>query len=588
MSVYFNQSIHDSGSHFDKTKVLLFARFETADEHKLPVEISSLQHLRSIPPNDSSVESPWIEGIRDQSQDSLTFMLNGEPYDKWYYHWESGSHKTQRATKHVLKAYVLYQANRRSTCSQDTGQNNQPTSERLDLLCIVTSPPFTLVSYRRSSLNESVASSISQNPSGNENTASVLQDEVRSTHSELHQRVHNYISRNNNEEHFRPFETDGDTDETFELCGPSPKQNDQLINDQLPIDRFCEFQERERLQFSLLSPEDAALSNPLLHSQIQSQEQRLVFHRKRYRDENQQIESNKNLSEDRQVYHGQVEQFVTCETKSYLATQSLLDEDSRVVPQARLKTIEIAAKTTTFAPKSFSKRQFDRREFQLQQLTDLAIIHGFLSHFPNRETKDLELILVKAVVKYWHYEVTDALHLSRLLLIVPTGENTKPTSATMSYRVREIVRVLLEVCVWIFASETVELAQHLMTTCYPLLDGPTNGSSKNSNTGRALLSGFLKCVGRCWSVLDEFLHTNFPMSTMIHGVHDLSDAILSVVYSDLMFQELRPELQKVLERPEVYFDDDTGDCLSDSIHRTLLGWRGFVAQLREGYLVRVW
>ncbi|KAG3075389.1 hypothetical protein PI125_g21754 [Phytophthora idaei] len=127
-------------------------------EDKLPADIFSLRSLRSTCKGDSSVEAPWIEGVRQstyQQQGSLTFMLNGEPYDKWYYHWESSSHKMQRATKHVLRAYVFYQV---PGCQdmRPAEQGNLFAGDILDLLCFVDSPPFTLVSYRRSSKKDSI------------------------------------------------------------------------------------------------------------------------------------------------------------------------------------------------------------------------------------------------------------------------------------------------------------------------------------------------------------------------------------------------------------------------------------------------
>ncbi|KAF1788925.1 hypothetical protein GQ600_22477 [Phytophthora cactorum] len=113
VSVHFDPGVQAHQVSLDATNIVVFARFEIVGEDKLPADIFSLRSLRSTCKGDSSVEAPWIEGVHQltyQQQGSLTFMLNGEPYDKWYYHWESSSHKTQRATKHVLRAYVFYQS----------------------------------------------------------------------------------------------------------------------------------------------------------------------------------------------------------------------------------------------------------------------------------------------------------------------------------------------------------------------------------------------------------------------------------------------------------------------------------------------
>ncbi|OWZ08620.1 hypothetical protein PHMEG_00018804 [Phytophthora megakarya] len=563
------------GIPFDESKVFIFARFETADEHKLPVEISTLQGLRSIPQNDPSVESPWIEGIRDQRQDSLTFMLNGEPYDKWYYHWESGSHKTQRSTKHVLRAYVLYQYQ-----AMSTDQNEQSTDGPLDLLCIATSPPFTLASYRRSSLNISVTSASSPDSlkmSANHKAVPDLQDEADSSlslGSSLYQVLKHipeaFQEHTSKELRTRPFEADNNTVETHLLYGPSPMQKDH-------IDRYREFVAREGLQSWLLTPEHAALSDPLLHSQIQSREQRLVFHRTRYRDENQQIDANIDYQANNVRF------------ESTNLFRNPMDESKCVILPAVLKPT--GPHTVNILKEPFHQQQMDRRGVQLQQLTDLAIIHCFVSIVPIswiKEAANLELMTAKAIVKYWYYEPAEALHLSRLLLIVSTNEISDTSSVVtgaLSHKAEEILRVLVEICIWTFAPENFELIKNLLTTCFPLLDGLPNRSSTNANIKRSLRENFLECVGRCWSKLDEFLQITFAKSSMICSVRGLSDTVLRVVYSDPMFEELRSELRGVLERLEVHFDD-TDIYGSNSLFSNILGWRGFIAQVREGYSVQ--
>ncbi|KAF1774136.1 hypothetical protein GQ600_2902 [Phytophthora cactorum] len=142
VSVHFDPGVQAHQVSLDATNIVVFARFEIVGEDKLPADIFSLRSLRSTCKGDSSVEAPWIEGVHQltyQQQGSLTFMLNGEPYDKWYYHWESSSHKTQRATKHVLRAYVFYQV---PGCQdmRPAEQRNLFAGDILDLLCFVDSP----------------------------------------------------------------------------------------------------------------------------------------------------------------------------------------------------------------------------------------------------------------------------------------------------------------------------------------------------------------------------------------------------------------------------------------------------------------
>ncbi|KAG3044546.1 hypothetical protein PC121_g21837 [Phytophthora cactorum] len=461
-------------------------------EDKLPADIFSLRSLRSTCKGDYSVEAPWIEGVRQstyQQQGSLTFVLNGEPYDKWYYHWESSSHKTQRATKHVLRAYVFYQV---PGCQdmRPAEQGNLFAGGILDLLCFVDSPPFTLVSYRRSSKKDSI---------------------------KLTELGHQFQSQERSEQ-TRYFDVASCADEA-----PPPSRTQR---EQLQHDLYHHFQEREGLEFWLLTPEDAALSEPLLHSQIQSQEQRLVFHR--HREGNLSFESDEGMAEG-------------------------------LSKGGRAESVEITSAPETFrqpeqaAVQTFvsnRRRQSGRNEYQLQQLTDLAIIHCCVSHFTTSFPGD--------------------------------AENVEMAWAKAIYRLEEILQVLAEICVWVFSPENIQFAQALLTECYPLLDRSTSG---HYDTGSNLCTAFLRCVERCWSSLDEFLQTH-SSETTIRSVRDLSDAVLGVVYGDPALEELRPKLRAVVDGLDDWLDDNMTSHTSGSPHCKLVGWRGFVAQVREGFLRR--
>ncbi|KAG3044547.1 hypothetical protein PC121_g21837 [Phytophthora cactorum] len=473
-----------------ETKLLWLA--SRVGEDKLPADIFSLRSLRSTCKGDYSVEAPWIEGVRQstyQQQGSLTFVLNGEPYDKWYYHWESSSHKTQRATKHVLRAYVFYQV---PGCQdmRPAEQGNLFAGGILDLLCFVDSPPFTLVSYRRSSKKDSI---------------------------KLTELGHQFQSQERSEQ-TRYFDVASCADEA-----PPPSRTQR---EQLQHDLYHHFQEREGLEFWLLTPEDAALSEPLLHSQIQSQEQRLVFHR--HREGNLSFESDEGMAEG-------------------------------LSKGGRAESVEITSAPETFrqpeqaAVQTFvsnRRRQSGRNEYQLQQLTDLAIIHCCVSHFTTSFPGD--------------------------------AENVEMAWAKAIYRLEEILQVLAEICVWVFSPENIQFAQALLTECYPLLDRSTSG---HYDTGSNLCTAFLRCVERCWSSLDEFLQTH-SSETTIRSVRDLSDAVLGVVYGDPALEELRPKLRAVVDGLDDWLDDNMTSHTSGSPHCKLVGWRGFVAQVREGFLRR--
>lgn len=94
-----------------------------------------IQAERSPAPASSDRCSGWSGGgDAATAAASVTFVLNGEPGARWYYHWESGANKAQRAMRHALRAYVYYR---------------HASSDALQLVCVMQSPTFTIVSYRR-------------------------------------------------------------------------------------------------------------------------------------------------------------------------------------------------------------------------------------------------------------------------------------------------------------------------------------------------------------------------------------------------------------------------------------------------------
>ena len=115
--------------------------------------------------SEDNLEGQWVEGIRDRpsglvtalrapgmssdDQISLVFHLNGKPFSRWYYDWESGANKAQRLMKHVLKAYVF------EHCAVDANDDfvsftsRQAYKQLYRVLHVVTSPEFTVISYRR-------------------------------------------------------------------------------------------------------------------------------------------------------------------------------------------------------------------------------------------------------------------------------------------------------------------------------------------------------------------------------------------------------------------------------------------------------
>ncbi|GLE10885.1 hypothetical protein PINS_up023157 [Pythium insidiosum] len=90
---------------------------------------------------------------------TLVYQLNGKVYSRWYYDWESGANKAQRLMRHVLKAYVFERcgpADADAAAVAAAAAAASITTEKpptmLRVIGIVSSPEFTVISYRRAPL----------------------------------------------------------------------------------------------------------------------------------------------------------------------------------------------------------------------------------------------------------------------------------------------------------------------------------------------------------------------------------------------------------------------------------------------------
>ncbi|KAJ0393886.1 hypothetical protein P43SY_005071 [Pythium insidiosum] len=137
--------------------LFVFARFETLDlDSTLSLgQQCSLRYLQSVSQSEANPEAAWVQGVmqnpsRAQAASAMlstrVFLLNGQTSSKWYYHWESGANKARRLTKHALKAYILY---RRPLPAGTAPSAASARDDAVQVIGIVSSPPFTLVSYRR-------------------------------------------------------------------------------------------------------------------------------------------------------------------------------------------------------------------------------------------------------------------------------------------------------------------------------------------------------------------------------------------------------------------------------------------------------
>ncbi|EGZ22805.1 hypothetical protein PHYSODRAFT_480336 [Phytophthora sojae] len=657
---------------FDVANVFVFARFETVEGKPLS-GAHSLRYMRSVSQSEVNPEASWIEGVRqtaaDRQQysqqlhgrqlasrlsssresarpDSATFVLNGQAFAKWYYHWESGANKVQRATKHALKAYVFYQTQEAATtglqqqrqqhqASAGAHQGSTGADGTLELLCVVTSPPFTVVSYRRAPLEAAAGGPGALGLGGIDAATSLMPhyatDTAHPVDARLRRIVQHQISRAFREynQQQRQSEPRGSSDDLFAQVGTSRLQDEQKEEEDRSgseerdsFDRYRHLQEREGLRFRLLTPEDAALSGSALHSQIEPREPRLVFDSTRRRDGGQHWrDRHGDVSrhggdnafgddyDDDDIRDEAVPQPLAPGSWSALGASGYECKAAGPVgmPPSTTDPVRQAEKAARVAIQRFKQQQHQLNSHQreLHQLTDLAIIHFFVSRVTTssaRSLANLEVVLTIAISQHWRYASGGATHLARLILALSSGavdgaSVSRGTSggSFAETKCEELMLVLGEVCVWAFSPENLGLVQSLLSACHPLLLENLRLSTSGGveDGGKELRTAFLECVGRCWSALDEFLQTPRATQTTIRSARELSDAVLGVVYSDPELADLRCGLRAMLQRPTIVLEDskENGTASSDGYESgiprlNLAGWQGFVAQVREGYLIQ--
>ncbi|KAG6973476.1 hypothetical protein JG687_00000873 [Phytophthora cactorum] len=146
--------------------VALFARFEALSDVSLkPGEYVEVDRMDAATQSERNPEAQWIPGVLDrpsrmvtpihipstptEEQKSLVFHLNAKTNTRWYYDWESGANKAQRLMKHVFKAYI---AERFALDKDDkivAFNSPQALKQLYRVVHVVTSPEFTVISYRR-------------------------------------------------------------------------------------------------------------------------------------------------------------------------------------------------------------------------------------------------------------------------------------------------------------------------------------------------------------------------------------------------------------------------------------------------------
>ncbi|KAJ0392268.1 hypothetical protein P43SY_005873 [Pythium insidiosum] len=130
----------------------VYARFEPLDDPSNPPYHSGdvvPVPVRSV--TESAAWTEWIQAVRESAikqaqmpQNTVLYVLNNNRFPRWYYSYDSGAKKTQRAMKHVLKVYIF-----RLEPSTDQQQRRSDSRVLATVLSSISSTTFTLVSYRR-------------------------------------------------------------------------------------------------------------------------------------------------------------------------------------------------------------------------------------------------------------------------------------------------------------------------------------------------------------------------------------------------------------------------------------------------------
>jgi hypothetical protein len=606
------QADQDRSPPFDLANAFVFARFESENDDALSGGPHSLRDLRSASQRNEEAGPVWIEGIRSLqshgsrtpgSSMSSTFTLNGEPFDKWHHHWESGANRSQRSTRHALKAYVFYVRSDRQHSSEHFEQSfgvqqEQIMDAALEQLCVVSSPLFTVTSYRRSSSNApatSVDTATVQQPGEMETAALRVHhfEMNESRREERHQLAHEayQVRPPRYQEHRRQALPPPEDQEEEEVARRSNQSFSGSHQDRQAHQR------EEGLDLLLLSPEEAAQSAPFLHSLIQSCEPRLVFARKRHRAGSYQRRGD-----------------ATRRGCGYRAADGRGDVERQgptLHHESRSKTYEGTPATRPVGtPSSFlwpvrttarEARNAPQRALgaALHQLSDLAVIHLVASRVTaisaRRGSSTLPEVLAVAIAEFWRCGRGEAQQLAQLVFAAAGGGGdanaTSVRGRSESSSSEEALSALARVTIWTASPANLEWMQSLLAACSPGVRSSSVGSSAGAaeDEDNELRSAFFKCVGRCWVRLDEFLQIHRATHPTIRSVRDLSDAMLGFVYCDPALEALRPELRAVLQTCAAFYESSIGNARGSHGHDgdgSLVLWRHFVAKARESYMVR--
>ncbi|KAG2871958.1 hypothetical protein PC114_g26636 [Phytophthora cactorum] len=151
--------------------LVVFARFEAVNDVSLrPGECVEVDKIQQGVQTETNLDGQWIAGVLDRpsglvvtirgsdaesdEDKPVVFHLNSKAFPRWYYDWESGANKAQRLMKHTLKAYVMEHVAVDMDDNFTTISSREAFTQLYRVLDVVSSPEFTVISYRRAPLDQ--------------------------------------------------------------------------------------------------------------------------------------------------------------------------------------------------------------------------------------------------------------------------------------------------------------------------------------------------------------------------------------------------------------------------------------------------
>ncbi|GAB9476038.1 hypothetical protein Gpo141_00013111 [Globisporangium polare] len=135
----------------DDENLLVFGRFRLQNVRGPTVgEQISMDTIDSSLLSETNPTGEWVDARMIASAGHNAWLFEINPSAKWFYDWEVGAARDRRTMPHVFEAYVFQKAS--SPHPPPTGTraaSRNPASENLEVVALVTSSPFTLISFRR-------------------------------------------------------------------------------------------------------------------------------------------------------------------------------------------------------------------------------------------------------------------------------------------------------------------------------------------------------------------------------------------------------------------------------------------------------